>query len=212
MMSNRKVEPGELNNMVRVWHESLSEIIPLEKLSGAFKRAMATHQSSFPVNAFDILKNFHELEAEEKDAARKESEKPTTENRVKNCIFYKEHKDDALRPELIGGIEGEEVLLPCPVCRPSQYDRRRREEYAKYRAKHGQEPVTIKQFIRNTMIDLEEKQSTNRFKTMSAGEIIASRRNLVGLEAANMPVLEEREKLHQAFAMLVSAEDYLQNG
>lgn len=46
------------------WMEAFEDAIPLDRLRDAFTRALRVHESSFPVNAFDILKAYRQIEAE----------------------------------------------------------------------------------------------------------------------------------------------------
>lgn len=51
--------------MVDVWTDELFKIIPEQRLDSSFDLAKANHDSSFPINAFDLLKAYKIIQSEE---------------------------------------------------------------------------------------------------------------------------------------------------
>lgn len=144
ILANRKPEGQELREMVEVWQKTLAEIIPLEKIAPAWKRTLALHKSDFPPTAFSVLKSFHELEAAEQEREIENQTRDREENPVKYCNYRQHHINehgDVL--EMIGGLGGEDVVLPCPFCRKDAYTVRYAEEKRKYIERHNQEPERL---------------------------------------------------------------------
>lgn len=103
----------------------LSGIIPAHRLRDSFDRAFLDHNSSFPVNAYDLKASWAKIQAEEATLREEEIAADKAANPIKYCTEPDRHVDaDGNVDVLLGGLGGTEVIVPCPICRPQAHQQR----------------------------------------------------------------------------------------
>lgn len=114
------------------WHDALEPNIPLERLPEVFTKALSTHASTFPINAFEMLSAWNQIRSEYAERMRKQRE----ENPVLFCDMKVNHINEHGDVEIaLGGVK--EVVVPCQFCRRNAYDVRIAEELQKFRDERG---------------------------------------------------------------------------
>lgn len=115
----------ELGQRAMDWQDAFEGIIPIDRLGDAFKRALETHESSFPVNGFEVLaawKRIQESERREAQMARWIEEQEHADDPAR-CPNAENHKDDDRNVELQLRFDDAPVLIPCLECRPHEHRR-----------------------------------------------------------------------------------------
>lgn len=113
----------------KVWSDLLFEIVPENRLNDAFRRAFRDHDSSFPVNAYEIKAAWEAIEREEATSAAEAEKKHVSENAIEYCPNKRNHVLDADTGEDHGMVEyadpddrSKGVLRPCFDCRKSAFE------------------------------------------------------------------------------------------
>lgn len=100
-----------LARRMAVWSETLGMTIPVERLRECFDKAVLEHEGDYPINAFELIKVWKFIDAEEeKDRLYNE---PLT-HVEKHC--YEEHENEEARTTIVD-IRGESHEIPCRMCR-----------------------------------------------------------------------------------------------
>lgn len=140
------------------WLDALEGTIPEDRIRDAFARALKNHSSSYPINAFDMLAAWKDIEAEETAAAEtlRIAEESKPENRVANCREKKYHVGEGGYQKICNPFNfNEEIVLPCRICRPTAYD----EAHAKFIRDHGEiKPLEIL----NNFVSLSEYKNRDK--------------------------------------------------
>jgi hypothetical protein len=111
----------ELLVRARDWSEALHGIVPMEALNAAMSRAFENHNSTFPVNAYDLKIAYGELMLE--SAMIDETRTLTTDDRVDRCLNKYRHLPDRFGEiEIYLPAQDKEVVLPCGYCRTEDYN------------------------------------------------------------------------------------------
>jgi hypothetical protein len=141
---------GEYGIRARDWAEQLFEVVPEDRLFEAFGRAVKDHNSSFPVNFYDLKAAWHRIETEEAAERQRRLNEHMAENPVKYCKAAYNHvdqvNDDGEVTVMIGGPNGKEVIIPCPDCRTEASHRRLAEEKAKLGGVRDTQDIVIDMF------------------------------------------------------------------
>lgn len=109
----------ELLVRARDWSEALYGIVPMEALNASMKRAFETHNSTFPLNAYDIKIAYTYLKTHsmELDEARP----LTTDERVERCPNKANHLPDRFG-EIEYYVPGKiDAIVPCGACRVEEF-------------------------------------------------------------------------------------------
>ncbi len=111
---------SDLAERAKDWMEAIEQVIPLDRLPEAFRTALKNHASTFPINAFEILAAYKEIEAIETAEKLKTETEEKTLNRVAFCTEKHNHKsnDEAIQQYFVGGHW---EWLPCVHCRQDAY-------------------------------------------------------------------------------------------
>lgn len=109
----------DLGQRAKDWQDEIEEIIPLDKVYQSFRRALALHTSSFPVNAFELIAAY-KIVAEEDRVKAAEAE---AENRLTNPVLFckqkSQHVTEHGEVEIIDPFDHSQIILmPCSDCRP----------------------------------------------------------------------------------------------
>jgi hypothetical protein len=93
----------------------LFDLIPENRLQETFERAFSTHDSSFPVSAYDLKDAWKAIADEER------LNQPVSIDRyipipIKYCAAKGSHIND--RGDIITDLRGAQIEVPCPTCRP----------------------------------------------------------------------------------------------
>jgi hypothetical protein len=73
------LENDALERRARIWSEDLFEIVPEARLKDAYSAAIASHNSGFPVTAYEIAEAFKQIAVAERKAARQQWEAEQTQ-------------------------------------------------------------------------------------------------------------------------------------
>lgn len=118
-LSNRLLDNDAIDESAEYYTEELIEIIPLESLMPSWNRAKRNSKSSFAPNAFDMIRAFGELEADQKAANERKRAEAVAGNPILLCGHYELHTGDKARGEIYGDPfqNGKDEKFPCPSCR-----------------------------------------------------------------------------------------------
>ncbi|MBX7170592.1 MAG: hypothetical protein K1X72_06510 [Pyrinomonadaceae bacterium] len=118
------------------WQDVLEELIPVERLTEAFKKAFKLHETSYPITALDIKHGYQQILIEENAQRVEEARQEKEQNRILFCISRKNHINDEGKTKTRNPFNhNEDITMPCPFCRPKDYDREWKLLYAKYHKK-----------------------------------------------------------------------------
>ncbi len=129
----------EISIRAEDWLDALHALVPSDRLMDAFDRAVQDHQSSFPVNAYEVKNAWSAIELEEAAEQKITREREISENAVANCPMKDKHVvepvfgDEGMVEMQEGFDPGSVHLIPCFACRPkafAQAQARRIEERA----------------------------------------------------------------------------------
>ena len=131
------LEYEEILVQARDWQDFLEKVIPLERLTEAFDKAVKIHKTSFPVSAFDIKHGYEQILIEENakrvEKIRREKEKdPVQFCKYRNYHINEEGEIKIFNPWI---INVEDLTVPCPFCRRKAHDEQWKLLYAKYNKK-----------------------------------------------------------------------------
>lgn len=140
-----------------VWTDLLRDVVPEDRLQDAFRVAFQTHDSTFPINAYEVKLAWEALDRSEREEKARAYDIARRENPVKYCLSaYKHINGDGDVEIVLGGPNGKTVVIPCPDCRTAASHTRLSEEKAKYVAENpGADPLpkvdegTVINFIRD---------------------------------------------------------------
>lgn len=124
---------SELLVRARDWSEALWGIVPAEALSQSVSRAFENHQSSFPLNAYEVKLAYTELQSQAAIVA--ESRTLSTDEMVEKCTNKDNHVEghfgmiELYLPD--GNIA---ALVPCGRCRAEEYKGARERLFVKVAA------------------------------------------------------------------------------
>jgi hypothetical protein len=121
-LSNRPaLGATEIDEMAKTWAEVLIAIIPIDDLVETYKQAVADHQSSFPINVFDLKA------AHKKVCESREQNRLRLVQTVQACSRYPNHDKTTATVRLASPVDvfGDEIDLPCPYCRQEAYNEAR---------------------------------------------------------------------------------------
>lgn len=110
----------ELLVRARDWSEVLFDVVPIHALEPAVRKAFADHDSSFPLNAYELKTAYHGI----KDEIRitEDARTLTTDERVDRCSNRANHL-----PNAFGTIafyipdRDQEYFIPCGICRKEDF-------------------------------------------------------------------------------------------
>lgn len=106
------------------WARVLFGIVPEDRLQNAFDRAFRDHDSSFPVNAYDIKTAWEKIRTEEYEAEKTA--------RLAECPNDKYHIGETASVVLMNPHTQEDELYPCPKCRPEEFENKKKTDIALY--------------------------------------------------------------------------------
>jgi hypothetical protein len=132
----------EKGKRAAVWAEILFGIVPEERLPDAFKLAVRLHSSTFPINGYEIKLAWEQIEREEQNAAiEREKQRIKNQSPVDICSNRAQHINRDGEVKICNPLNfNEEIILPCPACRPKAYDDQR----ARFIARNRVSEVEIK--------------------------------------------------------------------
>lgn len=114
------LDEKDLANRAMLWATELWGLVPENKLGQAAKHAFEIHDSSFPLNAHDILKAHKYLQTQDHVRANQLPDTPIERERY--CYNYKNHLRG--EPEIllhIPDVTETDVVVPCGGCRPEEF-------------------------------------------------------------------------------------------
>ena len=186
----------------KVWTELLFEIIPTLRLRDAFERAFSEHESTFPVNAYDIKAAWERIKADERAARDEEIAADKALNPIKYCTEPDRHVDENGNTDvLLGGLGGTEVVVPCPICRPQAHQQRMLDLRKELAVDH---PVTEKE-MESKVIEMFAEARVKRNpapKSTDALELIGRLMNQLGVEITDCRSARKRDYLHRGYIRL----------
>ena len=122
-LSSQNATDAEKLARADVWARVLFGIIPEHRLQDAFDLAFQKHDSSFPVNAYDIKLAWEQIETAECAKAKIELEAEKLSNPVKFCENKANHLNaDGEILKMNPFDTTQDVVVPCWSCRRKAYD------------------------------------------------------------------------------------------
>lgn len=116
------------------WQDELEPNVELDILVPAFRKACAEHDSSFPVNCFDIIAAANKIKTERalnENAVKSQS--PDEPPAIASCKILEKHVDDDRAKadegliELYNPADDSTRIVPCYQCRPRAFGLRQAE-------------------------------------------------------------------------------------
>lgn len=105
------------------WMDALEPIVPLDRLPAVYARAVADHETTFPVNFFDLKVAWDKISAEEKKKQTEDLQKTIRENAVAFCVRRDFHANADGEVEYDDPFDTtKQVLMPCVTCRPQAFE------------------------------------------------------------------------------------------
>lgn len=208
----------ELGQRAMDWQDAFEGIIPIDRLGDAFKRALETHESSFPVNGFEVLaawKRIQESERREAQMARWIEEQEHADDPAR-CPNAENHKDDDRNVEFHFRFDDEPTLLPCTECRPHEYrrefvrverewkDRNADKIKAEQDARWEENKAAIGRIIEN----MESRRKCRPERIAESYQLIDRLLPTVHFEMQDEQDAEKKEKLRSAWFTLLRASKY----
>lgn len=154
--SSQNATVEEQMQRANVWTDLLSDTIPENRLQDAFRAAFRKHDSTFPVNAYELQAAWKEIDVEEKKQRYQALEKDQRENPVKYCDAAWNHLNPEGDVEIYMGVppNGREVIVPCNRCRPGAFYTRYDEERSKFVADLPHMKETMEKDIATVMLEM----------------------------------------------------------
>lgn len=105
------------------WQDVLEKSIPLERLPEAFGKAFELHESPFPITAFEINYAYKQILKEEKAKCEEKIRQEKENNPRQFCKNLQRHINQNGEVKQFNPLNptGEDIILPCPYCRPKAY-------------------------------------------------------------------------------------------
>lgn len=124
LSSNVSVTAAEKMRVAKTWSRILFEIIPEERLMDTFEFAFQNHQTSFPVNAYDMKTAWNELQEIERAQIIENAQQSREQNPSEFCPRRHEHLPGFIeaRVKIVNFYNtAEEIEVPCKDCREKAY-------------------------------------------------------------------------------------------
>lgn len=203
MLANRNMVQSELHESSIVWRDVLFDIIPMHRLKPVMMRAIKNHTSSFPVNAFDLLNAFREIEQEEQAEKSRIFDEEKAKKPVLFCENQKQHKNADGEVEILDWLNfSKTVVVPCQFCRPVAYEASRSRHIAKNKVQDIS-PLEIAQtFAEKSGLIPNEVDPV---------KIITDALRLVGRERLSCGGTSYAGELHDVWEKLLRIKEYLRN-
>jgi hypothetical protein len=136
----KKVEIAETDLVLQTqdWTELFYDEIPLERLQETYLRETRMHKTPYFINAFDILRAYRELIAEEKSVAEKiEIEARKKMSSIEKCVNARDHLNDRGDRLYLGMFGKFDLKLACVDCRRTAYFQQRERYFNKLRLRNA---------------------------------------------------------------------------
>lgn len=201
-LSSQNATLEEEMTRAKVWSDTLFGVVPANKLRAAFDHAFRTHDSTFPINAYEIKAAWENLSVMEAELRRVRYVKDAAINPVKYCESKHDHLDEDGNVELLlGGPGGKTVTVPCADCRTNAHLQRVAEEKAKYQAEFGK-PLRSAE---DTVIDM----FAARQRKVQDDDIVGAAMRRLGVEIMDERNEYERGKMQVTWQKLVRIAEYV---
>lgn len=197
-VSSQPVTIEEEMAKAKDWSLLLFGIIPTSRLRNAFELAFRNHQSTYPVNGYD-LKNAWAAIQEADAIAAKAAEDPAT--KMAKCSNRSEHliervsadltRDEGLVEILLGGPGGIEVQVPCPYCRETAHAQRMAELRQKHNVRETGEEIALR-MVGSLAIEKARKQKD----LIDALNIVSERKSTLDMDT---------EEFYEALDLVIAA-------
>ena len=127
-LSSQNATDAEKTVRAEAWARVLFGVIPENRLPDAFDRAFQLHDSSFPVNAYEIKLAWEKIKSEEYEAKIK--------NQIVECPGAKYHRGEStvngFYVVLMNPHTQKDELYPCPKCRMEDFENKKKTDIALY--------------------------------------------------------------------------------
>lgn len=119
------------------WQDVLEKVIPLKRLTEAFEKAFELHKTTFPIMASEIKQAYQQILIEENAKRVEKSRQEKEKDPVQFCKYRNYHINEEGEIKIFNPwiINGEDLTVPCPFCRPTDHDEQWKLLYAKYNKK-----------------------------------------------------------------------------
>ena len=125
-LSSQNATDAEKLARAEVWARVLFGVIPENRLQDAFDRAFQLHDSSFPVNAYEIKLAWEKIKTEEREAKIK--------TQIAECPGAKYHTNEGKSSlvRLMNPHTQLDEFYPCPKCRMEDFEKKKKTDIALY--------------------------------------------------------------------------------
>lgn len=123
----------QLPRRVGIWTEFLLTRVPADRLFECWDAAIGAHDGTYPLAATEINEAWRAIQEREKMEADLKA-RQEAHLLPKRCTFHHNNEEEKLVP-IYNMRVGDDVLMPCPSCRP--------EDFAERRAQLQMEPQTL---------------------------------------------------------------------
>lgn len=128
-----------LPRRIAIWTEFLYPRVPQDRLREAFDAALDAHSGSFPVTATEINQAWRAIrEREALDAAQKA--RAEAHLAPKPCEMAHNNEEEKL-VAILDQATGQDVLMPCPNCRPRAFAQKQAEALERRRVAAVEAPA-----------------------------------------------------------------------
>jgi hypothetical protein len=162
----------DLADRAKDWQDALEPEIPLDYLLPSVQRARQKHDSSFPINLYEISTAYREIMTEENAEKHRQEESNRRQFPVLYCKRREFHLNSDGDVRMFNLFTETDEIMPCRECRPSDFGAWR----AKQSALYGEfQPLTKlqSQFVPPYEINLcDPVEIVRKTNNLLAGEMI----------------------------------------